>query len=220
MSLTQALHSLYDEYREGRFPMAETADGPAMIITPRERALLPIRDLHISRSLMKTVRAGRFEVRVDTAFDEVVEFCAEATVQREETWINPDIKFAFHHFHQMGLAHSVECWQEDRLVGGLYGLQVGGAFCGESMFSRVTDASKVALIHLCARLNQAGFTLLDAQYHNAHLSQFGLITLSQREYVKILKNVRDQKLDFTLSDSNPLEHDLVVSYLNNRAVKA
>ena len=216
MSLKAALKSLYDEYREGRFPMAETADGPALLVTPDERALLPILDLHISKALMKTVRSFPFEVKIDTAFDRVVEMCAEATEGRPETWINPDIKLAFHYFHEMGLAHSVECWQDGKLVGGLYGLQVGGAFCGESMFSRVTDASKVALVHLCARLNQAGFTLLDAQYQNPHLTQFGLTTHPQREYVKLLKKVRDQQLDFTLSDSNTLERDLIVSYLNKR----
>ncbi len=216
MSLTAALQSLYTEYREGRFPMAETADSPALIVTPRERALLPIRELHISKALMKTVKAFPFDVRIDTAFDRVVAGCAEATDERPETWINPDIKLAFHHFHKMGLAHSVECWQDGALVGGLYGLQVGGAFCGESMFSRVSDASEVALVHLCARLNEAGFSLLDAQYQNPHLTQFGLKTLSQRDYVVQLKKVRDQNLDFNLSDSNILERDLVVSYLNNR----
>ncbi len=218
MSLTQALLSLYNEYREGRFPMAETADGPAMIITPRERALLPIPDLHIPRSLMKTVRDFPFEIKIDTAFDEVIESCAETTAEREETWINHDIKFAFHHFHKMGLAHSVECWQDGKLVGGLYGLQVGGAFCGESMFSRKPNASKIALVHLCARLDKAGFSLLDAQYRNPHLMQFGLMVIPHREYVTRLKKVRDQQLDFNLNDSNILEHDLVVSYLNGRKV--
>lgn len=214
MKLTAPLQLLYDEYREGRFPMAETQDGPAFIITPHERALLPIRELHLPKSLMKTVRAFPFEVKIDTAFDQVIDACAEATAKRPETWINADIKAAFHFFHQAGLAHSVECWRGGELVGGLYGLQVGGAFCGESMFSRATDASKVALVHLCARLNRAGFSLLDAQYHNQHLSQFGLEVVPQRDYVARLKKVRDQELDFTLSDSNPLERDLVVAYLN------
>lgn len=152
MSLAQAANLLYAVYREGRFPMAETADDPFLIVTPHERGLLPIKDLHISHSLMKTLKRAPYEVRVDTEFDAVIAACAESRDERPETWINADIRLLFNELHRQGRAHSVECWQHDTLVGGLYGLAVGGVFCGESMFSRATDASKVALVHLCARL--------------------------------------------------------------------
>lgn len=192
MSLAQAATLLYAEYREGRFPMAETADDPFLIVTPHERGLLPIKDLHISHSLKKTLKRAPYEVRVDTAFDAVITACAEPQPDRPETWINSDILLLFNELHRQGHAHSVECWDGDTLVGGLYGLAVGGVFCGESMFSRATDASKVALVHLCKRLEAGGFSLLDAQFHNPHLEQFGLYTLPQDAYVARLYELRDQ----------------------------
>lgn len=219
MTLTEAALLLYDEYREGRFPMADKADDDGfMIITPRERALLPIQDLHIPHSLLKTVRQNRFRVSHDEAFEQVIESCAESVPGRPETWINPDIKMLFMELHRMGHAHSIECWQDDTLVGGLYGLAVGGVFCGESMFSRATDASKVALVHLCARLFTANFALLDAQFHNDHLEQFGLYLLKQSTYVERLKSLRDQVCDFHLSKNTQTEQDLIVAYLKNRTV--
>lgn len=219
--LRDAAHYLYDEYREGRFPMAEDIHSPVMIVTPHERALLPIKTLSISGSLRKAVRQQRFEVKIDTAFPEVIAACAERRPERPETWISPDIEILFQELHRQGRAHSVECWQEGKLVGGLYGLEVGGAFCGESMFSRQTDASKVALVHLCARLDAAGFSLLDAQFHNPHLEQFGLEIIPQGEYVSRLHQIRDARSDFALAQGPRNEHDLVMSYMmQNKAVTA
>ncbi len=217
MTLTEAALLLYDEYREGRFPMADKAtDDGFMIVTPRERALLPIRDLHISRSLLQTLNRGTFTVTVDQAFERIIDLCAEPAPDRPETWINPDIKTLFMELHRLGHAHSIECWQGDTLAGGLYGLAVGGVFCGESMVSRVTDASKVALAHLAARLYAADFALLDAQFHNPHLEQFGLYLVPQSTYVRDLKKHRDRICDFSLKNSGTTEPDPIVSYLKNR----
>lgn len=210
---------LYDYYRHGLFPMAETAaDKGFAIIEPRERALLPIADLHIPQRLERTVKQFPFRVTIDTAFDAVISACAAKHPTRPETWINQDIKSLFLELHQLGLAHSVECWSGDTLAGGLYGLEVGAVFCGESMFSRQTDASKVSLVHLCARLWQAKFTLLDAQFHNPHLEQFGLYTLSQENYVAELSLLRDQRCDFKLLNLKHSETELIVAYLENRAI--
>jgi leucyl/phenylalanyl-tRNA--protein transferase len=216
MSLTEAAHLLYAEYREGRFPMAETARDPFLIVTPRERALIPIRDLHISRSLLKIVKRGDFDIRIDTVFSDVIDQCAEPYPGRPETWINSDIKLLFNELHKQGYAHSVECWQEGRLAGGLYGLAVGGVFCGESMFSRVPNASKVALVHLCARLFMSKFSLLDAQFHNPHLEQFGLYLINQEDYVTQLRNLRDEVHDFNLREISVSGPDLIVAYLKDR----
>lgn len=188
---------MIDLYRIGLFPMADSADDHGFaVVEPRQRALLPIDGLHIPSRLKRTVRNHPFDVRIDTAFADVMDGCATA---RPETWINRDIKALFIELHRKGHAHSVECWKDGALVGGLYGLAVGQVFCGESMFSRVTDASKVALIHLCARLYAGGFKRLDAQFHNPHLDQFGVYQMPQDEYVAILKDLRDRPADFTLS---------------------
>lgn len=215
-TITDPASWLYEQYRNGRFPMADSATGLAVMMEPEIRALLPISSLHLSASLLKTLRQAPFDVRIDTSFEAVIDACAAPTTTRPETWINPAIKDAFLEFHRRGLAHSVECWKDGELVGGLYGLEVGGAFCGESMFSKATDASKVALTHLCARLNQAGFKLLDAQYPNPHLDQFGLYRIRQEDYVSSLKKIRDEIHDFLLKDSLASEAELVVAYLKNR----
>jgi len=170
-------------YRMGCFPMADNADSPEFeIFEARQRSLLPFEDLHVSRSLRKKLVKRDFEITFNTAFDAVIEACAEKGMTRPESWINAPIMTAFKELHRMGHAHSVESWKDGKLVGGLYGLQIGSAFCGESMFSRETDASKIALVHLCARLKEAGFTLLDAQLPNPHLEQFGQFLVSQEEY--------------------------------------
>lgn len=188
---------MIDLYRIGLFPMAESSDEQGFsVVEPRMRALLPVAGLHIPARLLRTVRRHPYEIRIDSAFERVIEGCATA---RPETWINHDIKALFIELHYKGHAHSVECWADEKLVGGLYGLAIGQVFCGESMFSRVTDASKVALIHLCARLYAGGFKRLDAQFHNPHLDQFGVYQMPQDEYVAILKDLRDRPADFTLS---------------------
>jgi leucyl/phenylalanyl-tRNA--protein transferase len=167
-------------YRAGIFPMAESADDPALFwVDPRYRGILPLDGFHVPRRLRRTVRQGRFEMSCDTDFAGVMRGCAGA---RPETWINAQIFRIYGALHEQGLAHSVEARQEGRLVGGLYGVAIGGAFFGESMFSLATDASKVALVHLVAILRRGGFVLLDTQFLTDHLGQFGTIEIPRAEY--------------------------------------
>lgn len=170
-------------YRAGLFPMAERRDGDRLYwLDPELRGVQPLDGFHLPRRLARTVLAGTFEVRCDTAFAEVMHGCAAATPDRPETWINPEIERLFGALHVMGHAHSVECWQDGTLVGGLYGVALGGAFFGESMFSTARDASKVALVHLVARLRLGGFRLLDTQFVTEHLARFGAIEVPRAEY--------------------------------------
>ena len=188
---------LLKAYAAGVFPMAESADDPALYwIEPDERGVIPLKGFHISRSLKKSVRHGRFEIRIDTAFEQVIAACAEKTSNRDVTWINNRIFKLYTQLHKMGCCHSVETWKDDKLVGGLYGLQIGAVFFGESMFSRATDASKVALVHLIARLNFGGFKLLDAQFVNSHLEQFGCYKIAKAEYKPILDEALDNEANF------------------------
>ena len=174
-------------YRRGIFPMATSSDSADIeLIDPHWRGILPLRGFHIPTRLKKTVRREPYSVRVNTAFSHVMEGCAAPGKGRESTWINSEILNAYSALHKMGHAHSVECWQEDQLVGGLYGVTLGGAFFGESMFSTATDASKIALVHLVALLLDRGYLLLDAQFHNPHLEQFGLLEISRDEFQSLL----------------------------------
>ena len=186
--------------------MAETAEDNALYwVEPDERGIIPLKGLHISHSLRKQVRKQVFEIRVDTAFAEVMAACAAKTETRKATWINRRIRTLYTQLHKMDCCHSVECWQNDALVGGLYGVKIGAAFFGESMFSRVTDASKVALVHLVARLNAGGFELLDAQFMNPHLQTLGAKPISKAEYQKILAPALEGTGDFKLfkEDADP-----------------
>jgi leucyl/phenylalanyl-tRNA---protein transferase len=184
-------------YARGIFPMADAReDARIFLIDPERRGVMPLDRFHISRRLARTVRADRFEVRVDTAFAEVVGACAEAAPGRLETWINGPIERLYNQLHAQGHAHSVEAWQDGELAGGLYGVAVQGAFFGESMFSRRTDASKVALVHLVARLIAGGFTLLDAQFLTEHLAQFGAEEIPRREYRRRLAQAMRAPADF------------------------
>ncbi|MBI3710230.1 MAG: leucyl/phenylalanyl-tRNA--protein transferase [Proteobacteria bacterium] len=170
-------------YAAGLFPMGESADDPELFwVDPELRGVLPLDAFHIPRSLKKAVRHGLFEVTADRAFATVIQRCAEPTPQRRATWINPEITRLYSELHRRGHAHSLECWHEGRLAGGLYGVALGGAFFGESMFSREPDASKVALVHLVARLRRGGFMLLDTQFVTAHLARFGAIEIPRRAY--------------------------------------
>ena len=179
---------LLNAYAVGIFPMAEARDDPELYwIDPERRGILPFDRFHVPRSLRRTVRRAPFEVRADTAFRQVVAGCAEATAERPESWINADIQAVYGALFDAGYAHSVECWQADRLLGGLYGVAIGGAFFGESMFSRERDASKVALVHLVARLETGGFRLLDTQFVTAHLARFGAVEITRDEYRKRLR---------------------------------
>ena len=170
-------------YAIGVFPMSDGRDAPEVYwVEPRRRAILPLERFHLSRSLRKTLRSDRFTVTRDTAFTRVIRACAE----REETWINPDIEASYSTLHALGQAHSVEAWLDGELVGGLYGVRLGPAFFGESMFSRATDASKVALAWLVARLIVGGFRLLDCQFMTDHLKSLGAIEVSQQRYLEML----------------------------------
>ena len=174
---------LIECYARGVFPMAEGRDDPRIyLLDPDERGVIPLDGLHIPRSLKKTVRQDVYEIRYDTAFEAVVEGCAAPAPGREETWINDGILSLYRELYQLGFAHSVECWQDGELVGGLYGVALGGAFFGESMFSLRTDASKVALVHLVAQLKAGGYILLDTQFTTEHLERLGAITIPREIY--------------------------------------
>lgn len=174
---------LLDCYARGVFPMADARDDARVfLIDPERRGVIPLDGFHVPRRLARTVRADPFEVRVDTAFHEVVLACAAAGPGRTETWINRPIEQLYLELHEHGFAHSVECWRGGELLGGLYGVALQGAFFGESMFSRARDASKVALVHLVARLLAGGFVLLDAQFMTEHLAQFGAEEIGRLEY--------------------------------------
>ncbi|PIO99108.1 leucyl/phenylalanyl-tRNA--protein transferase [Pleomorphomonas carboxyditropha] len=174
---------LLKAYAVGMFPMAESADDPNLFwIEPEWRGIIPLDGFRIPRRLARTVRKGGFDVRVDTDFYGVVDGCAAPAPGREKTWINATIRKLYGELFQRGHCHTVESWQGGRLVGGLYGVSVGGAFFGESMFSAVTDASKVALVHLVARLRAGGYRLLDTQFVTDHLAHFGTIEIPKRIY--------------------------------------
>jgi len=190
-------HILLKAYAAGVFPMAESAEDPSLYwVEPEERGIIPLDGLIVSRSLRKAVRQQRFDIRIDTAFSEVMRLCAERTNERKETWINARILRLYGELYSMGHCHSVESWQDGKLVGGLYGLSIGSAFFGESMFSRATDASKVALVHLVARLNAGSFTLLDAQFMNSHLETLGAIPIMKIAYLEKLRAATQAEADF------------------------
>lgn len=196
-------------YRRGVFPMADSREDMRLfLMDPDIRGILPLDHFHVPKRLRKTVRKDPFRVTVDTAFNRVIEACAEPHPTRPATWINDPILNLYGALHRKGYAHSVECWTEDGdLVGGLYGVALGGAFFGESMFSRATDASKVALVHLVARLIQGGFELLDAQFHNPHLEQFGLQEITRDEFRTRLWRALRLDGDFYSAGSRGLSTD-------------
>lgn len=178
---------LLTAYRSGIFPMAESADDPELFwVDPERRGILPLDSFHVPRRLRRIVRQDRFKVRVDRDFGGTLDACAEATEKRPNTWINGEIVRLYTALHALDAAHSVECWQGDALVGGLYGVSIGGAFFGESMFSRVADASKVALVHLVALMRVGGYRLLDLQWVTPHLAQFGAIEVPRAQYRRLL----------------------------------
>lgn len=179
--------ALIAAYRAGVFPMAEGRDDPELfLVDPNRRGVIPLDGLHVPRRLARVIRQDRFAVSLDTDFAAVLEACGAPGPGREETWISGPIRDLYLELHRRGVAHSLECRREGRLVGGLYGVAIGGAFFGESMFSRPqiggTDASKVALVHLVARLKAGGFTLLDTQFLTDHLASLGAVEISRAEY--------------------------------------
>ena len=174
-------------YAEGLFPMAERRDDPALFwVSPEQRGVIPLDHFHVPHRLARTVRSRRFAVTSDTAFSAVMLGCAEPAPDREQTWINDEILRLYAALHAGGHAHSVECWREEKLVGGLYGVALGGAFFGESMFSRERDASKVALVHLVEGLRRGGFVLLDTQFLTRHLAGFGAVEVPRARYRMML----------------------------------
>lgn len=174
---------LLNAYAMGAFPMAESRDDPTLFwVDPDERGIFPLDAFHIPKRLKRTVAQNKFSVTVNKCFRNVMQACAKSSTGRDETWINHRIEDLYCALHDNGYAHSVECWQDGKLVGGLYGVCFRGAFFGESMFHTVTDASKVALVHLVGRLIAGGFKLLDAQFKTDHLEQFGLVEIFRAEY--------------------------------------
>ena len=179
---------LLQAYAVGVFPMAETRDDSRLFfVDPDHRGILPLDDFHIPRRLARTLRQGKFTIRYNHDFASVLQLCAEAAPDRPNTWINLEIERLYNVLHERGQCHSIECWQEGKLVGGLYGVALGGAFFGESMFSRARDASKIALCHLVARLRAGGFVLLDTQFITDHLAQFGTIEVARPVYKQQLQ---------------------------------
>ena len=184
-------------YAVGLFPMAERRNDPTLFwIDPEKRGILPLDGFHVSRRLRRTVRSGRYEVRCNTAFGVVVRSCAAPGPNREDTWINDEILSLYGDLHTLGRAHCVETWLDGELVGGLYGVSLGAAFFGESMFSLARDASKVALVHLVARLVKGGYKLLDTQFVTDHLTQFGVVELPRAGYRELLSEALDDTATF------------------------
>ncbi len=188
---------LLKAYAIGVFPMAESADDPGLFwIEPEQRGLLPLDDFHLPKRLARTIRAEPFEIRIDTDFDGVIEGCARPAKGRRKTWINARIRSLYRELFDLGHCHTVEAWRDGKLVGGLYGIALGSAFFGESMFSTERDASKVALVYLVARLKIGGFTLLDIQFTTDHLKRFGAYEVDRDEYQKALNKALALKADF------------------------
>ena len=195
MLLTPEL--LLRAYACGLFPMADSRNSEDLFwVDPDRRGVIPLESIHVPRSLRKTVRQDRFTVTCDRAFARVVEGCAAPAVGRAGTWINDEIRQLYGQLHEIGAAHSVECWREDRLAGGLYGVDLAGAFFGESMFHHERDASKVAMVHLAARLKVGGFRLLDTQFVTEHLKRFGACEVTRGEYHAMLKAALGVQADF------------------------
>jgi leucyl/phenylalanyl-tRNA--protein transferase len=181
-------------YAEGLFPMAERRGDPTLYwVSPEKRGIIPLDTFHVPHRLARTVRSGRFTVTADHAFADVMRACAAPAPGREESWINDEILHLYTALHVAGRAHSVECWRDGALAGGLYGVRLGAAFFGESMFSRENDASKVALVHLVDALKRGGFTLLDTQFLTSHLARFGAVEIPREQYLMKLTNALSQE---------------------------
>ncbi len=204
MRLDLTPKSLLTAYANGIFPMADE-DGEILWLTPDRRAILELDAFKIPRSLRAVLRRGRFTVTVNRAFAEVIAGCAD---RPDGTWISPAIHKAYTKLYRLGFAHSVEAWQEDTLAGGLYGVAIGGAFFGESMFHRVPEASKVALVCLVERLRRRGFRLLDVQFQNPHLRRFGAVEIPRRDYERRLRDAIGRSCEF-VDDASTTEEDLV-----------
>ncbi len=198
-------------YTFGVFPMAMDRDDPQVhFVEPETRGIIPLDAFHAPRRLLRLVRRGTFDIRVDTAFTEVIDLCAAPTEARPETWINSAIRNAYLALAPSGHLHTVEAWDGDRLVGGLYGVAMGGVFFGESMFSRADNASKVALVHLVARLRAGGFVLLDCQWRTDHLDQFGCVEIAQDRFKALLRDALRVHADFNRHGAIAAELDRIL----------
>jgi len=199
-------------YALGVFPMAESRHDPELYwIDPKQRGILPLDRFHVPHSVRKAVRQRKFEIRIDTVFREMMESCAEPAPGRPDSWINNEILELYAALHEAGRAHSLEAWRNGRLVGGLYGVVIGAAFFGESMFTRETDASKVALVHLVARLRCGGFELLDTQFATKHLARFGVVEISRQRYQELLQRAIARRADFYCEVPDSAVEELIQS---------
>jgi leucyl/phenylalanyl-tRNA--protein transferase len=190
---------LLKAYAAGIFPMAEDADDPSLFwVEPRERGIIPLDRFHVPKRLARTVRSDVFEVRVDRDFDAVIAGCAAPGDDREKTWISRRIRELYGELFDAGYCHTVEVYRDKRLVGGLYGVRLKGAFFGESMFHTERDASKVALVHLVARLRRGGFSLLDTQFVTSHLAQFGAVEIPRHSYKQMLRAAMDHEAEWNV----------------------
>ncbi len=206
---------LLKAYACGIFPMAENADDPSLYwIEPEQRGIIPLRGFRVSQRLARTVRADRFEIRVDHDFDAVIDGCAAPQRGRTRTWINQRIRTLYSKLHDIGHCHSIEAYDGGKLVGGLYGVRLGGAFFGESMFHTARDASKVALVHLIARLRAGGFTLLDTQFVTDHLRSFGATEVPRQRYHKLLEAALAGEGDWAAIDNAPPSSERVLDIVN------
>jgi leucyl/phenylalanyl-tRNA---protein transferase len=188
---------LLKAYTCGIFPMAESADDPALYwIEPQQRGILLLDKVHVPKRLARSIRQGVYEIRIDRDFEGVIDGCAASRAGRRTTWINRKIRALYRDLFDAGYCHTVEAWADGRLVGGLYGVALNGAYFGESMFSTARDASKVALVHLCARLIHGGFTLLDTQFVTEHLKQFGTVEIERAQFHTLLEKALAREADF------------------------
>ena len=188
---------LLNAYAAGIFPMAESQDDPELYwIDPETRGILPLDGFHIPKRLRRTLKTSPFTIKIDTSFEAVIKMCAAHAPDRPSTWINAQVLDIYGQLFEQGHCHTVETWLDGELVGGLYGIRLRGAFFGESMFSRQTDASKIALVYLIARLNHGGFTLLDTQFVTEHLARFGTIEIERADYHNRLATALETKADF------------------------
>ena len=207
MMYAMSPETLIKAYALGVFPMAEAHDDDRIFfVDPEWRGILPLDDVHIPRSLKKRVRQAPYHVTINQNFEGVIDGCREITATRQDSWINPQIRQLYIALHKLGFAYSIDVWHEKEkgceLVGGLYGVALAGAFFGESMFSRSRDASKIALVHLMARLKAGGFTLLDTQFTNPHLEQCGVIEIDREEFKSMLGHALDQEARMPLDDDD------------------
>ena len=206
---------LLQAYSAGLFPMADSADDPRLFwLDPEIRGVFPLDGLHVSRSLRKAVRSERFEIVADRAFEHVIDGCAAAAPDRESTWINGTIRKLYHDLFRSGHVHTIEAYVDGQLVGGLYGVAIGGAFFGESMFHRETDASKVCLLYLAARLIAGGFTLLDAQFVTTHLATLGAVELPRTRYRERLAEALVRPARFTSPLQDGLRGESVLALID------